>query len=42
MNEQHLKIIANQFQLKLTTEPAQKIPSGPGGGHLCWKIKTNK
>jgi thiamine kinase-like enzyme len=42
MNEQHLKIIADQFQLKLTTEPAQKIPSGPGGGHLCWKVKSNK
>lgn len=42
MNERHLKIIADQFQFKLTTEPAQKIPSGPGGGHLCWKIKSDK
>ena len=42
MNIQHLKIISDQLQLKLITESAQQIPSGPGGGHLCWKVKSNK
>lgn len=42
MNIQHLKIIADQYQFELTTEPALEIPAGPGGGHLCWKVKSDK
>ena len=42
MNEQHFQMLAEQFQFKLTTESVQSIPSGPGGGHLCWKIKSDK
>ncbi len=42
MNIQHLKIIANQLQFNLTAEPAQQIPGGPGGGHLCWEVKFDK
>ena len=40
MNMQHLEMIANQFQFKLTTKSAQQIPAGPGGGHLCWKVNA--
>lgn len=40
MNLQHLKIISNRLQFQLAAESVQRIPSGPGGGHLCWKIKS--
>ena len=42
MNIKHLKMIADQLKLKLIIESAQQIPSGPGGGHLCWKVKSEK
>lgn len=40
MNAQHLNIIGDKFRLKM--DAAQQIPSGPGGGHICWKIKSGK
>lgn len=40
MNIQHLKVIADQLKFKLTAEMVEQIPTGPGGGHLCWKIKS--
>ena len=40
MNQQHLKMIADQYQFQVSTDMPQSIPSGPGGGHLCWKIKS--
>ncbi|MDX1901152.1 MAG: aminoglycoside phosphotransferase family protein [Gammaproteobacteria bacterium] len=42
MNIQHLKMIADQLRLSLKTELAVRIPAGPGGGHLCWKVKSDK
>ena len=42
MNTQHLKIIADHFQFKLSKNPAQQIPSGPGGGHICWKVESEE
>lgn len=41
MNIQHLKKIADQFQFKLT-EPPEQVSAGPGGGHLCWKVKSDE
>lgn len=42
MGLRNLKIIASQYQFDLTTEEAQEIPGGPGGGHVCWKIQSDK
>lgn len=38
MDTHHFKIIPEQFNL--TNEPPQQIEGGPGGGHLCWKVKS--
>lgn len=40
MNQQHLKMIADHCQFQVPSDIQQSIPSGPGGGHLCWKIKS--
>jgi len=42
MNIQHLKAIADLVGFRITTDTAQQIPSGPGGGHICWKINGVK
>lgn len=42
MNIDHLQIIANNLQFKFKTDSIHQISSGPGGGHICLKITSDK
>jgi hypothetical protein len=41
MNIEHIKSLSRQINIDLIPNSISPIPSGPGGGHQCWKIASD-